>query len=99
MTANPVALVARCYSLEAMPDGAPEAEKVREHLGHILASPGFRASESLRRLLRYTVEATLEGRGDSLKEYTLAVEALGRPESSDPHQDTIVRVQVRKLRE
>jgi len=82
-----------------MPDGGPSAERVREHLGRILASSSFRTSESLRRLLRYTVEAALEGRGDSLKEYTLAVEALGRPESFDPHQDTIVRVQVRKLRE
>ncbi|MGA2326870.1 MAG: hypothetical protein ABSH05_11350 [Bryobacteraceae bacterium] len=82
-----------------MPDGAPSAETVREQLEHILANSRFRASESLRRLLRYTVEAALAGRGDSLKEYTLGVEALGRPESFDPRQDTIVRVQVRKLRE
>ena len=82
-----------------MPDGAPAPEAVRKQLEHILASSGFRASESLRRLLRYTVEAALAGRGDSLKEYTLGVEALGRSESFDPHQDTIVRVQARKLRE
>jgi hypothetical protein len=82
-----------------MPDGAPAPEAVRRQLEHILASSGFRTSESLRRLLRYTVEAALEGRGDGLKEYTLGVEALGRPESFDPHQDTIVRVQARKLRE
>jgi TolB-like protein/Tfp pilus assembly protein PilF len=82
-----------------MSDGAPAAETVREHLGRVLSSSSFRASESLRRLLRYTVEAALDGRGDSLKEYTLGVEALGRPASFDPHQDTIVRVQARKLRE
>src|SRR5450759_586948 len=82
-----------------MPDGSPAPETVREQLEQILASSGFRASESLRRLLRYTVEATLAGSGDSLKEYTLGVGALGRPESFDPHQDTIVRVQERKLRE
>jgi TolB-like protein len=82
-----------------MPDGSPAPETVREQLEQILASSGFRASESLRRLLRYTVEATLAGSGDSLKEYTLGVGALGRPESFDPHQDTIVRVQARKLRE
>ena len=72
---------------------------VREQLEHILASTRFRASESLRRLLRYTVDAALAGSGNSLKEYTLGVEALGRPESFDPRQDTIVRVQARKLRE
>jgi serine/threonine-protein kinase len=82
-----------------MLDGLPSAETVREQLEHILASSRFRASEPLRRLLRYTVEAALAGRGDSLKEYTLGVEALGRAESFDPRQDTIVRVQARKLRE
>jgi TolB-like protein/Tfp pilus assembly protein PilF len=82
-----------------MGDGAPPAETVREQLELILASSGFRGSESLRRLLRYTVEAALAGRGDSLKEYTLGVEALGRAQSFDPRQDTIVRVQARKLRE
>jgi serine/threonine-protein kinase len=82
-----------------MGDSAPSAGTVREQLELILASSGFRASESLRRLLRYTVEAALAGRGDSLKEYTLGVEALGRAESFDPRQDTIVRVQARKLRE
>src|ERR1017187_2560975 len=82
-----------------MGDGAPPAETVREQLELVLASSGFRASGSLRRLLRYTVEAALAGRGDSLKEYTLGVEALGRAQSFDPRQDTIVRVQARKLRE
>ena len=82
-----------------MGDSAPSAGTVREQLELILASSGFRASESLRRLLRYTVEAALAGRGDSLKEYTIGVEALGRPASFDPHLDTIVRFQARKLRE
>jgi serine/threonine-protein kinase len=82
-----------------MLDGAPTAEVVREHLERILASSLFRASESLRRLLRYTVEAALAGRGETLKEYTVGVEGLGRPASFDPHQDTIVRAQAWKLRE
>ena len=72
---------------------------VREHLGRILGSASLRASESLRRLLRYTVETTLAGKGEELKEYTIGVEALGRPGSFDPRQDNIVRVQARKLRE
>jgi TolB-like protein/Flp pilus assembly protein TadD len=65
----------------------------------IAASAGFRSSEALQRLLRYTVEETLAGRAEQLKEYTVAIEALGRPPSFDPHRDTIVRVQARKLRE
>ncbi len=82
-----------------MADGEVPPGLVREHLGRILASAPFHASESLRRLLRYTVEAALAGKGEELKEYTIGVEALGRPESFDPRQDTIVRVQARKLRE
>lgn len=80
-------------------DGRVPPELVREHLKHVLASPHFRLSESLRQFLRYTVEATLAGKGGDLKEYTIGVEALGRPPSFDPRQDTIVRVQGRKLRE
>ena len=72
---------------------------VREHLGRILGGASLGASESLRRLLRYTVETTLAGRGEELKEYTIGVEGLGRPNSFDPRQDNIVRVQARKLRE
>jgi serine/threonine-protein kinase len=72
---------------------------VREQLGRILASAGFRSSESLRNFLRYTVETTLAGKGGELKEYTIGVEALGRAGSFDPRHDNIVRVQARKLRE
>ncbi|HUI57481.1 MAG TPA: tetratricopeptide repeat protein [Bryobacteraceae bacterium] len=82
-----------------MSDAAPSAEAVREHLERILASPRFRAAESLRRLLRYTVEAALADRGETLKEYTVGIEALGRPVSFDPRQDTIVRAQARRLRD
>ena len=39
------------------------------------------------------VEATLAGRGDRLKGYTIGVEALGRPDSFDPQIDPIVRVE------
>ncbi len=82
-----------------MADAEVPPGSVREHLDRILASGRFNASESLRRLLRYTVEAALAGKGEELKEYTIGVEALGRPESFDPRRDNIVRVQARKLRE
>lgn len=82
-----------------MPRAAPSPEMVREQLELILESARFRTSDSLCRLLRYTVEAALAGRGANLKEYTIGVGALGRPASFDPHLDTIVRVQARKLRE
>jgi serine/threonine-protein kinase len=50
------------------------------------------------RFLRFAVEKSLAGEGDSLKEYLLGVEVFDRPESFDPKTDTIVRVEARRLR-
>jgi hypothetical protein len=69
-----------------------------EQLERILASPGLESAPSLRRLLRYVVEETLEGRGGSLKEYTLGTSVFGRGEHFNPRIDPIVRVQARNLR-
>ncbi len=71
---------------------------VRAELGRILASELFARSERLSRLLRFIVGQTLEGKGDSLKEYVLGLEVFDRDTSFDPRADTIVRVQARRLR-
>jgi TolB-like protein len=73
-------------------------EQVLEQVGRILASPGFVRSESLGRLLRFTVNEAVYGRGEQLKEYTVGVEGLGRPADFDGRIDPIVRVQARTLR-
>jgi len=78
---------------------SPAPELILEALGRVLASGRFAPSESIRNLLRYTVEKALAGLGSELKEYSIAVEALGRPPGFDPKQDNIVRVQARKLRQ
>jgi hypothetical protein len=44
-------------------------------------------------------EKALDGSGDRLKEYTVGIEALGKPESYDPRQDPSVRIQTSKLRQ
>ena len=79
------------FGRQQLSHGAESActpSSIREQLKRILASSGFRNSEALRHLLHYTVEAALSGNADQLKEYSIAVEALGRPPSFDPHQDT-----------
>ena len=53
----------------------------------------------LRQLLAYLVEASLAGTADELKEYTVAVDALGKPGSYDPRQESAVRMQVGRLRQ
>jgi TolB-like protein len=72
---------------------------VRQALERVVGSVAFRHSHAQARLLRYTVEAALSQPHVTLKEYTVAVEALGRPSSFDPRADSVVRVLARKLRE
>ena len=84
---------------EQKPSSSPAPELVLQALGRILGTRRFATSESLCNLMRYTVEKALTGRGSELKEYTIGVEALGRPPSFDPREDNIVRVQARKLRQ
>lgn len=58
----------------------------------------FQNSPTMTRLLIWLLHETLAGRGDSVKSYTIAVEALGRPETFDSQQDSYPRVQTGRLR-
>jgi hypothetical protein len=53
----------------------------------------------LRNLLSYLGEKTLSGEAEELKEYTVGVEACGKPPTYDPQKDAAVRVQVSRLRQ
>jgi len=57
------------------------------------------ASERQRNLLSYLVTEELEGRGERVKAYSIATEVFGRPKDFDPQQDSIVRVEVGRLRQ
>jgi TolB-like protein/cytochrome c-type biogenesis protein CcmH/NrfG len=74
------------------------ADVVRDQLERLLADSRFVRSERLSRLLRYTVEKTLAGDGEQLKEYAIALEVYGKPPSYDPAVDSLVRVEVTRLR-
>ena len=74
------------------------ASEIFELVSRILGSSGFRSSETLRKVLRYLAEASIEGRAD-LKEYTIGVDALGKSSDYNPQTDSTVRVQVSKLRQ
>lgn len=64
----------------------------------VLSDPVFVRSPVLARLLDYLVTATLDGRGQALKSYVVAVDGLGKDPSIDPQGDTNARVQVARLR-
>ena len=73
-------------------------EAERQQIERILQSKAFRGSEVQRSLLAYLGQKSLTGEADSLKEYTVGLDALGKPESYDPRHDSVVRVHVARLR-
>ena len=83
-------------------DFAPVAQEMspaeRAELDWLLESGVLGRSANAARVLRYICEESAAGRADRLKEYTIAVEALGRRADFDPQHDTIVRVTVHILR-
>jgi TolB-like protein len=76
----------------------PDAAAVRQELERVLASALFVNAGRLSRLLRFTVERTLEGDAERLKEYVLGLEVFDRDDQYDPRLDSIVRVEARRLR-
>lgn len=80
-------------------DGAAmAADDVRRQLDKILVSRGFLQTERTAPFLRFVVEETLAGRGDRLKEYSIAIEVFGRDDSFDPQTSSVVRVEASRLR-
>jgi hypothetical protein len=66
----------------------------------ILQSGGFRNATTLQQLLQFlTARSLARTSAEPLKEYTIGVEAFGRPQDFDPKTDTIVRVQIHRLRQ
>ena len=62
-----------------------------------LSAPFFRADQVCA-FLRYIVSETAAGREKQLKQYSIAVDALGAPPDFDPDSDALVRVHAQRLR-
>jgi hypothetical protein len=77
----------------------PGSEAAREQIDRLLASNTFHASEVLRRLLRFLADKTFSGEAEDLKEYSIGLDALGKPPTYDPRQDAAVRLQASRLRQ
>src|SRR5215813_9619963 len=75
------------------------AEEIRAQVERLVRSKVFETSEVHRRLLQYLADKTIAGEADRLKEYTIGLEAFGKPDSYDPRHDSIVRLQVGRLRQ
>ena len=65
----------------------------------VLQSEVFRNAPSSRRLLRYLADHSLAADATHLKEYTIGVDAFGKPPEYDPRLDSTVRIQIGRLRQ
>ncbi|PZX55582.1 tetratricopeptide repeat protein [Algoriphagus chordae] len=72
--------------------------EVLDQLNRILSSDLFYKSSVLCSFLKFVVEETIAGRTDGLKEYTIGVNALGKPADFNPQIDAIIRIHAGRLR-
>ncbi len=77
---------------------APSPEAARAQLDRVLQCPELKNSDGLRNLLAYLGEKALTAPAEELKEYTVGIDACGKPSSYDPQRDASVRVQAGRLR-
>ncbi len=73
-------------------------DKIEAQLKRILVSPTFMTGKKVSRFLRFVVEQSLNGKSDGIKQYTVAVEALGYSADFDPATNPTVRIVARRLR-
>src|SRR5450631_2685402 len=74
-------------------------EEIHAQVGRLIQSKTFETSDVHRKLLQYLAEKSISGEDDRLKEYTIGLEAFGKPSTYDPKHDSIVRLQAGRLRQ
>jgi hypothetical protein len=75
-----------------------EFEQEKREFQSLLASGILDRAPNLAQVLTYVCEKYFEGAAEQIKEYNIAVEALGRPAGFDQKRDSIVRVEAHRLR-
>jgi len=70
----------------------------KAELEAVFASGIFSRAPGLAHMLNYVCTKYFDGQSDQVKEYNIAVEALGRPPDFDQKRDSIVRVEAHRLR-
>ena len=80
------------------PNSADRLAEEQTALQAVLDSSVFLARPRLASLLRYICERYFDGETEGLKEYAIATEVFRRPDSFDQATDSIVRVEVFRLR-
>src|SRR3954447_13096052 len=73
-------------------------EERKAALNAVLESKEFSRAPALAKLLKYLCEKTFEGRVHEIKEFSIATEVYGRSESFGEKRDSVVRVEMSRLR-
>lgn len=79
-------------------DALASSPQERMEVDLVLRSGIFEKAPRLEKFFLYICRLHFEGRADEIKEYSIALEALGRSEDFDPKKDSIVRVEAHRLR-
>jgi len=80
------------------PDAAPTRETILDELSRVSESLDFPGSARLKSLLQFLVAEVIAGRSAGLKGALIAQRFFGRGAGFDSAEDTIVRVEISKLR-
>ena len=82
-----------------MADWSEDDERlIRAQLDRMAACPIFAQGGRMVALLRYLVDAALAGTADALNQYRIAIDVMARDARFDPSLDSIVRVEIGRLR-
>lgn len=84
------------FSMER-PNGIPE--EARTSLERLLVSKTFSKAPRVQEVLKYLVDALIDGRAASVNEQIIGQIVFDRPEGYNPGEDNIVRVTMRHVRE
>ena len=76
-----------------------QREDIEEELARVLSGAAFANAERARSILEYVVNREVSGDGARIKAYAIATDVLGRSDDFDPASDSIVRVEVARLRQ
>jgi Malectin domain len=87
-----------CYTALDLMAATAQSHLERAELEVVLQSGIFHRAPNLESFLRYICDRYFEGDADQIKEYSIAVEALGRRSDFDQKRDSIVRVEAHRLR-
>lgn len=68
-------------------------------LGRLLASESINRAPRLHAVLKFMIDALMEGKAERVNEQIIGEEVFGRPRGYNPSEDNIVRVTIRHLRD